>query len=204
MNNSREFPKIMKIYQEQIKRVINLLESNKVKISEGMSQSQIDAAQNLYEIVFPPDLKELIMTFIPEGDRFWNWADFSTENVEKIKGMLMWPADGALFDVEHNDFWPKAWGQKPDNLTQKLGAARKHLEEVPKLLPIYSHRFISSFPNEAGNPVFSVYQTDIIIYGRDLWDYFEIEYREKDYSNIEFDKIKAIPFWNDIIIDNNS
>jgi len=32
-------------------------------------------------------------------------------------------------------------------------------------------------PLEAGNPVFSVYQTDIICYGADLRDYLENEFK---------------------------
>jgi hypothetical protein len=39
--------------------------------------------------------------------------------------------------------------------------------------------FIATFPrepNEAGNPIFSVHQTDIIYYGNDLVDYFHDEF----------------------------
>ncbi|WP_025721637.1 hypothetical protein [Paenibacillus sp. 1-18] len=41
--------------------------------------------------------------------------------------------------------------------------------------------FPSSQP-EAGNPVFSVYQTDIIVYGEGLQDYFKLEFGEKSYE----------------------
>jgi hypothetical protein len=40
---------------------------------------------------------------------------------------------------------------------------------------------------------------DIIFYGRDIWDYFEVECRQKKHKEIEFDKIKPIQFWHEII-----
>lgn len=38
----------------------------------------------------------------------------------------------------------------------------------------------------AGNPVFSVYQTDIVIYGRDLHRYLEHEFWRKRTSTYDF------------------
>ncbi len=46
------------------------------------------------------------------------------------------------------------------------------------MIPVFSHRYLPDDPNEAGNPVFSVYQTDIIYYGADLLDYFENEFAQ--------------------------
>jgi hypothetical protein len=45
------------------------------------------------------------------------------------------------------------------------------------MIPVYSHRYLPAEPCEAGNPVFSIYQTDIIHYGYDLADYFAREFR---------------------------
>ena len=48
--------------------------------------------------------------------------------------------------------------------------------EAPKLIPLFGHRFLPDRPREAGNPVFSVYQTDIIYYGTNLANYFANEF----------------------------
>ena len=48
--------------------------------------------------------------------------------------------------------------------------------KAPRLIPILSHRYMPDDPPLAGNPVFSVYQTDIIYYGYDLASYFESEF----------------------------
>ncbi len=73
------------------------------------------------------------------------------------------------------------------------------MDKVPKLIPIYSHRYIPSSLNEIGNPVYSVHQTDIIYYGKDLWDYFNIEFGNKMHKDIAFNEIKTkIPFWSEL------
>jgi hypothetical protein len=68
------------------------------------------------------------------------------------------------------------------------------------LIPICSHRYIPAAPHEAGNPVFSVHQTDIIYYGADLMDYLQNEF------NFYFGRTgyaitgspKRIPFWSEL------
>ena len=65
----------------------------------------------------------------------------------------------------------------------------------PKLIPVYSHRMMPDEPQAAGNPVFSVHQTDIIYYGSDLADYLRHEFslpgREPWPS-----QTRAIRFWD--------
>jgi hypothetical protein len=50
------------------------------------------------------------------------------------------------------------------------------MKKVPKLIPIYGHRYVPTV-NGVDNPsIFSVYQTDVIYYGIDLENYFRIEF----------------------------
>lgn len=52
-------------------------------------------------------------------------------------------------------------------------------------------------PNEPGNPVYSVHQTDIIYYGSDLTDYFECEFGlEKSRSP---PTPRSIRFWDLVV-----
>ena len=44
--------------------------------------------------------------------------------------------------------------------------------QAPRLIPLISHRYLPETANETGNPVFSVYQSDVIHYGTDVADYF--------------------------------
>jgi hypothetical protein len=81
-----------------------------------------------------------------------------------------------LFDIEHNVFWDNMWGKRPSDPHAANAIAAKAVSEAPKLIPVFSHRYLPAEPAESGNPVLSVYQMDIIVYGANLADYFEREF----------------------------
>lgn len=101
--------------------------------------------------------------------------------------------------IEENDFWPLSWGVKPDLVAERIRIAKEKYDLAPKLVPIHSHRYMP----EGSEQVLSVYQTDIIFYGTTLLEYFQIELDWKPYERMDFDKIKAIPFWTEIMDANN-
>ena len=115
------------------------------------------------------------------------------------------------FDIENNVFWIDEWGTRPDNISDAIEVARKHVVGAPKLIPVYSHRYIPTDPCAAGNPVFSVQQTDIIYYGQNLWDYIEQEFGEhvegwyggERYAHFTLEQYHSvhrhIPFWSDLV-----
>jgi len=187
------------MFDTQIKELFNLFFYNNSNFPKGLTDNQINDAQEFYNIKFPPDLKELLMCFCPAF--FFDWSNFSKTNVQLLKERLRWPTEGILFDVENNNFWMECWGIKPNHMKTALEIAERNLAAVPPLIPIYSHRYIPSNPCEAGNPIYSVYQTDIIYYGKDIWDYFKVEFDRKPQQSIQFDEIKPdIPFWGELVI----
>jgi hypothetical protein len=105
------------------------------------------------------------------------------------------PRQGVLFDVEHNGFWLDEWGERPENRDDAARLASELVLSAPKLIPICGHRMMPDEPNLAGNPVFSVYQTDIIYYGLDLADYLRHEFRLKDAANRP-NTVRPIRFWD--------
>jgi hypothetical protein len=50
------------------------------------------------------------------------------------------------------------------------------LDDAPRLIPIYMHRAIPNEPLETGNPVFSVMQTDVVVYGNNLERYLHNDF----------------------------
>src|SRR6266852_1098747 len=80
------------------------------------------------------------------------------------------------FDVMNNAFWPQVWGPRPDHPDESRAVVAERLAQAPALIPIYAHRGIPNEPLEPGNPVFSVWQTDIIVYRDDLADYLLHEF----------------------------
>lgn len=105
-----------------------------------------------------------------------------------------------MFDLQSNEFWINSWGDKPNTYEEKERIAKEKYLTFPKLIPIYSHRYIPSRPNEAGNPVFSVYQMDIIYYGYDLATYFANKFgfalTEEEFELLDEPK-KEIEFWSE-------
>ncbi|MDQ0201952.1 SMI1/KNR4 family protein [Neobacillus ginsengisoli] len=180
-------------------QIVNKLTEKGVKFTTGLTHKEIDEIEVLYNIQFPPDLKEFLTFALPISDGFVNWIDKSKENIESITDRLNWPLEGIVFDIEHNEFWMKDWGKKPSSLKDAVNIATMYYNKAPKLIPLYSHRYIPSTPFEKGNPIMSVHQSDIIYYGENLFSYFLVEFNFKDYDHIDFENIKRISFWGDII-----
>ncbi|WP_069997332.1 SMI1/KNR4 family protein [Cellulosilyticum sp. I15G10I2] len=179
-------------------KIIDKLKRKGILFAKGLTPEEIDEVQERYNITFPPDLKDFLSSALPLSHNFVNWRDTSKENIASIYARIDWPLEGMLFDIENNVFWYDGWGEKPDSLEDAFNICKEEFKKVPKLIPICSHRYIPSEPNEAGNPIFSVYQTDIIYYGEDLTSYLEIEFGFKKYERMNFSSIKDIRFWIDL------
>lgn len=133
----------------------------RVTFEAGLTDAEVDAAERRYGIRFPPDLRALLQFALPVSAEFPNWrTGVEGGSTLTIEESLRWPAEGIAFDVEQGR-WNAAWGS---------------VEQAPKLVPVCGHRFLPCEPFEAGNPVFSVYQTDVIVVGNDLADYFAEEF----------------------------
>ena len=101
------------------------------------------------------------------------------------------------FDVEHNSFWLTAWGPRPDSLENAQARAREAVRSAPFLIPIFCHRYLPAWPCEAANPVFSVYQTDIIYYGFDLPSYLFAEFGVPNPFPVPA-KPREVEFWSEL------
>jgi hypothetical protein len=147
---------------------------------------------------------------LEEGSSFYDWI----HGDNSIRHALEDVADGLIFDVENNRLWPESWGTKPNTGQEREQRVRDLVAEAPKLIPVFEHRFLLAEPCEAGNPVFSIMQSDIIVYGADLHDYFVIEFGERSDPE-ERDAMKAakrhipgvetyeaVPFWGELLIRN--
>jgi hypothetical protein len=143
------------------------------------------------------------MNALPLSNGFVDWRNADEANILE---MLAWPFEGMCFDIERNRFWLKAWGQRPSELENAFSIAKTAVDQAPVLIPILGHRYIPSNPEESGNPVFSVSQTDIIYYGRDLREYLENEFRYAFYGKNRYqitDPVKPIAFWSYLVDINN-
>jgi len=183
-------------------RLLRLLKDKGIQFDSGLTDSEVIQIETKFSLKFPADLKQFLQLGLPISKSFINWRQGlnlnETEN--EIISRLDWPLEGMLFDLQRNDFWINSWGDKPNTFEEKATIARQKYLTIPKLIPIYSHRYIPMEPLDAGNPVFSVYQMDIVYYGNDIATYFSNEFHLK--LPIGFEKVekpKIIRFWSNWI-----
>ncbi len=190
---------------------------------DGLSDIQIDEIERRWSVRFPPDYRRFLRrlhsvdrprtgAYYADDSRmaprerpsFYNWLT----DTDALHDRFEWPIEGIQFDVEYGDLWPESWGAKPTTLEERQARVREVVGAAPKLIPVFSHRYLLAEPCQAGNPVLSVHQSDIIVYGADLRDYFLAEFSgllgldrrlvgEEVQAGIQagWERFAAIPFW---------
>ena len=160
----------------------------------GLTELEVKRVEDFHEFKFPPDLRDPLMFGLPTSKGWPNWRAVTNPEIEQ---MMTWPYEGFCFDIEHNVFWLDEWGPEPNTNEAAFAIAREKINQAPKLIPICGHRYVPAEPNLVGNPVFSVYQTDIIYYGGDLGSYLENEFYYYFETPRYFLKepIRRIDFW---------
>lgn len=195
----------------------------------GLTDEQIADVERRWSLRFPPDYRLFLRTlhsveWVRHGEyytdpvtgravsrprpTFYNWLT----DGDTLQSMFAWLWEGLQFDVEHNALWPASWGPKPATLEAQKQRVRELVEAAPKLIPIFGHRYLLAEPYVAGNPVFSVYQSDIIVYGADLRGYLLREFADLlglDQRAVEretaaavrrrYADFIAVPFWDALL-----
>lgn len=175
----------------------------------GYTQIELDDIQAKWSLHFPPDLlalyRERRRVIELEEEKFssLDWIDTSDE---QIWASLNWPLEGFWFDVQNNGTWWPEWGMKPTLQHDQYNTLLKVFAEAPKLIPVCGHRYIPEDPCETGNPIFSVYQTDVIIYGANLSDYIRREFHPSEDGSCPQPNtlgVRTIQFWTRAVEHNN-
>lgn len=178
------------------KKVVQTLTAGGILLEPGLTYKELRMVEKIYNINFPKSFRKFLRGCLPVSKGFYNWRDFSDENVAKIKAVMARPGE-AVFESVRDIYWCDAWGEKPNTDEETIQRILEKLEDAPKLIPIYGHRYM---PAEGKNPpVLSVYDLDMIYYGKDLYDYFMVEFGGKKQQSIEFKSIPEVTFWSDIM-----
>jgi hypothetical protein len=172
--------------------LVGQMKDKGVAFDAGLTDAEVQAVETCFGFTFPPDLRSFLQTALPQGERFPDWRSGERSALQE---WLDTPLQGILFDVEHNGFWLEEWGPRPLSLDDSKRIASKLVALAPRLIPIYSHRMMPNEPQLAGNPVFSVHQTDIIHYGFDLTDYLRHEFHLPGRESWPA-TIRQIRFWD--------
>lgn len=181
-----------KMYQE----CITLMKQQGVEFAEGLSSDEIAAIEKHYGVKFPQSLKEFLMEALPVSKGFYNWRDLRSDNTDFIEQMIRYPLESFEEFASEVD-WCEEWGDQPETLQELENIIRTRLRSAPKLIPLYSHRYIPVYSDNP--PVFSVHGVDVIYYGENLEQYLNAEFGEKKQSQLNWKEIKCIPFWSDVM-----
>ncbi|MFI5930881.1 hypothetical protein [Actinoplanes sp. NPDC051494] len=160
----------------------------------GLTAAELDAVEQEFGFSFADDHRALLAAALPVGR---GWPDWRDGDRDQLREKLAMPVEGVLFDVAENGFWYAGWGARPAAPAAAATVARGFLLTTPRLIPVYSHRYLPAGRGTQGHPVLSVMQTDVILYGPDLAGYLKHEFGGERPS---LDGVRAtVPFWRDLV-----
>ena len=198
---------------QRISQIKPRLEEVGIAFDVGLSIDEIETIEETMDFTFPPDLKLFLQQGIPVSqtdevasktvvrEDFPKWRSNSADLIDKS---IEWVWEGIEFDMDwwyKRNVWHQDWGEKPATLDELKTVMKAKYMSAPLLIPIYSHRFLPAEPCDVGNPVYSVMQTDIICYGKNLADYLEVEFLGKSLEESfgSYDEIRKIDFWHEML-----
>ncbi|HYF66188.1 MAG TPA: hypothetical protein VD886_25390, partial [Herpetosiphonaceae bacterium] len=123
-----------------------------IRLAPGLSDAEIERVQGQHGFIFPPDLRLLLQTALPLTDDprdFPNWRDGDPW----IHRSLEEPRSCVCYGVRGFGFWWDGWGERPASPKDASWLAYNAMSSMPRLIPIYGHRYVSGHPAAAGNPV---------------------------------------------------
>lgn len=150
--------------QQRLVDEADYLRSIGVLFGEGLRDDEAVSLERELQFTLPPELRFFLSLGVPTSHGFPDWRG----SLEALKRDFQWPLEGMLFDVENNGYWRPEWGQRPSTQNARTSVVAEFIRSAPPLVPVTFHCFLPNEPFAPGNPVFSVYQTDIIHMGADL------------------------------------
>ncbi|MEU7809587.1 hypothetical protein AB0B18_24295 [Micromonospora chalcea] len=180
-------------------------------VDPGLTEPELDRIEREFGFRFAADHRAFLSAGLPVNTRPERrepgvvyahpqpWPDWRNADREKLRGLLDWPIEGVLFDVENNGFWYDGWGSRPGGTALALATAKRRLARVPTMVPVYGHRYLPGEPTVIGHPVLSMWQTDIIYYGLDLADYIDREFGRVIPSETPWEPEASVEFWRDLV-----
>jgi hypothetical protein len=175
--------------------VVARLEDAGVRLDRGLTEADVKRVEKKFGFAFGSDHRALLRTALPLGDAWLNWRHATPA---KIRERLQAPVEGVMFDVLNNGFWVAGWGPRPEDPLAAERTAREELSRVPVLIPLYGHRYLPAAPAPEGSPVFSVHQSDVLVYGSDLLEYVDVEFGSAEPPTAVPADRPRLDFWSDL------
>ena len=183
---------------ENYRFILKHLEAKGYFVAAGMTEEERGKVEEIYGFKFPQALADFYSCGVPclsSAVPFPLWKDFNEHNVRAIKKMIEDPINWLKEDVK-DGFWLKSWGKRPENEEEALEVFSRVAAKAPKLIPIYSHRYVPVIEGVDDPPVISTVGMDTIVYGANLSEYLQNEFFNGKLSTAS---AVNIPFWSEII-----
>lgn len=192
-----------------------LAELGACEIEPGLTDAEFDRIEAEYGIEFADDHRAFLAEGLPvaslppeEAGMLWenSWLDWRNGDPEHLRYRVDRAVDGLLPSMKDPASWLSAWGPRPEDPEEAFAEARRRLALVPRLVPVYGHRFLPAGRGTYGHPVLSIYNWDMVCHSEDLGDYIDREFGEpeRDADGIViYDAPRnarpTVAFWSDFI-----
>ncbi|MBF7090797.1 hypothetical protein IUY40_04500 [Flavobacterium sp. ALJ2] len=141
------------------------------KFYEGLNSDEINNLEKLFGFVFPSIYRGMLSNFSGFYRETISVDPSGNEEIIKTNRLYNYPNDSKetqwLVD-EVKEFMDEVKSVIKDNGFDE--------SEIEGFIPIYSHRVLVVFKDKRLSPVISIYDGDIIIYGKNLKDYLINEF----------------------------
>jgi len=184
------------IYPIKLNMLSQLLQQYNITFWSTLTDKHINELEKFFWFCIPTEYKEVLKNWMPVGNDFTNWSDQGS--VQKSYDILL---DWILFDILTNNLWFDRRWESISN-SEKIKIITNMYDKSPKLIPIYWHRFILEKWYIENNPVFSIHQSDVIIYWESLEQRVNIEFWNSKLQNININNYSGLWIWSDLLFYN--
>ena len=170
-----------------------------VDVHPGLTDAELSSVERRFGFEFADDHRAFLATGLPvwtaglddHPDRAsWGWPNWRQPDSTELHDQVDWPLAAALDAIQRGE-WPHAWGTCPRDQDRRISKARRLLATVPRVVPVYAHRYLPAGRGSFGQPVLSIHRlTDTIAYAHDLAHYIDQEFRQPKVT---------VSFWRDYV-----
>lgn len=178
-----------------VEDVVEALAEAGVRLDRGLTEADLKRIEKKFGFSFGPDQRTLLRAALPLGDAWLNWRHATAA---KIRERLQAPTDAVIFGVRSKDFWPEAWGARPQDAEAAQRLARERLARSPLLVPLYGQCYLPAAPASEGSPVFSVRPGEVSVCGADLRDFVTVEFGAGPGPGSPAAEALRVDFWSDL------
>ncbi|MFC0028425.1 hypothetical protein ACFFMM_02660 [Micromonospora chaiyaphumensis] len=170
-----------------------------VDIQPGLTDAEFLSIERRFGFEFADDHRAFLTAGLPvwtpghddhPDKASWGWPNWRQLDSTTLHEQVDWPLATALDGIQRGE-WPPGWNRRPHDLARRIAKAQRLLADVPRMVPVYAHRYLPAGRGSSGHPVLSIHRlTDIIVYGNDLAHYIDQEFREPQVT---------VTFWRDYV-----